>query len=160
MYSNESNCRKQIAYYLFHAGLLLGLFFDPEDRGDMLLWNVSCLSMDYTMLYPTRKLFITTAVRTSEPSWTMCLQNHTTRPHPKPLQLSLYVHVNIGLPFISKSPKWASYKASHHSFAWISCLVYAAHVLRSTLSRFKHHTNIKVKISLFQAMEAHRVARG
>jgi hypothetical protein len=24
----------------FHAGFILGLFFDPEDRGDMLLRNV------------------------------------------------------------------------------------------------------------------------
>jgi hypothetical protein len=29
------------AFYLFHAGFLLGLFFDPEDVGDMLLLNVS-----------------------------------------------------------------------------------------------------------------------
>jgi hypothetical protein len=25
----------------FHAGFLLGLFFNPEDEGDMLLQNVS-----------------------------------------------------------------------------------------------------------------------
>jgi hypothetical protein len=26
-------------YYLLHAGFLLGLFFDPDDEGDMLLRN-------------------------------------------------------------------------------------------------------------------------
>jgi hypothetical protein len=36
----------------FHAGFLLGLFFDPEDGGDMLLRNVGRLSTDYKALYP------------------------------------------------------------------------------------------------------------
>jgi hypothetical protein len=40
------------------AGIFLRLF-DPEDRGDMFLWNVGWLSTDYTALYTT------TAVRTS-----------------------------------------------------------------------------------------------
>jgi hypothetical protein len=31
--------------------LLLGIFFDPEDGGDMFLQNVGCPSMDYTALY-------------------------------------------------------------------------------------------------------------
>jgi hypothetical protein len=30
------------------AGFLLGVFFDPEDRGDMFLQNIGGLSMDYT----------------------------------------------------------------------------------------------------------------
>jgi hypothetical protein len=29
------------AFYLLHAGFLLGLFFDPEDEGNMFLWNIS-----------------------------------------------------------------------------------------------------------------------
>jgi hypothetical protein len=28
---------------LFNAGFLLGFLFNPEDMGDMLLWNVSWL---------------------------------------------------------------------------------------------------------------------
>jgi hypothetical protein len=30
--------------YLLHAGLLLGLFFDPEDGGYMFLRNVGCFN--------------------------------------------------------------------------------------------------------------------
>jgi hypothetical protein len=36
----------------FQAGFLHGLFFDPEEGGDMLLWNVGWTSKDYTALYP------------------------------------------------------------------------------------------------------------
>jgi hypothetical protein len=39
----------------FHAGFLLGLVFDPEDGGDMLMRNVGCLSTDYTALYPRKQ---------------------------------------------------------------------------------------------------------
>jgi hypothetical protein len=39
----------------FHAGFLLGLFFDPDSGGDMFLWNISWLSTDYTVLYPRRQ---------------------------------------------------------------------------------------------------------
>jgi hypothetical protein len=38
----------------FHAGFLLGLFFDPEDGSDMFLRNVGRLSTDYMALYPKR----------------------------------------------------------------------------------------------------------
>jgi hypothetical protein len=39
--------QKSSPCYLFYAGFLVGLFFDPED-GD----SVSSLSLDYTALYP------------------------------------------------------------------------------------------------------------
>jgi hypothetical protein len=34
---------------------MLGLFLDPEDRGDMFPRNVDQLSTDYTTLYPRRE---------------------------------------------------------------------------------------------------------
>jgi hypothetical protein len=38
----------------FHAGFLLGLFFDHNNEGDIFLRNVGWLSTDYTALYPRR----------------------------------------------------------------------------------------------------------
>jgi hypothetical protein len=38
----------------FHAGILLGLFFDPEDGSDMFLLNLGGLSADYRASYPRR----------------------------------------------------------------------------------------------------------
>jgi hypothetical protein len=38
----------------FHAGFLLGLFFDPKYGSDMFFWNVSWLPMDYMALYQRR----------------------------------------------------------------------------------------------------------
>jgi hypothetical protein len=35
-----------------HVGILLGLFFDPEDGGNMFLQNIGQLSTDYKALYP------------------------------------------------------------------------------------------------------------
>jgi hypothetical protein len=43
---------------------LFGLFFDPEDGGDMVLRNVGLFPTDNTALYPRRKNFIITGVRT------------------------------------------------------------------------------------------------
>jgi hypothetical protein len=37
-----------------HVDFLLGLFFNLEDRGDMLLRNGSWLLTDYMALYPSR----------------------------------------------------------------------------------------------------------
>jgi hypothetical protein len=38
--------------FLFHAGFLLGLFFDPVDGGNMFLRNVGWPSTGYTALFP------------------------------------------------------------------------------------------------------------
>jgi hypothetical protein len=40
MLSVESQLIFRYAFYLFHAGLLLDLFFDSEDGGDIFLRNV------------------------------------------------------------------------------------------------------------------------
>jgi hypothetical protein len=52
---------------------LLGLFFDPEDGGDMFLQNVYQLSTNYTALYPGR---YNTALRTSNPKSYSCKYCH------------------------------------------------------------------------------------
>jgi hypothetical protein len=41
----------------FHAGFLLGSFFDPEYGGDMFFRNIGSLSTDYMALYPRRHNF-------------------------------------------------------------------------------------------------------
>jgi hypothetical protein len=46
---------------------LFGIFFDPEDAGDIFLRNVGCLSTDHTALVSRKiPLSITTAVRTAD----------------------------------------------------------------------------------------------
>jgi hypothetical protein len=37
--SQETKAKKVASRALFHAGLLLGLFFNPEDGGDVFLQN-------------------------------------------------------------------------------------------------------------------------
>jgi hypothetical protein len=49
---NRKECIKSSACYLLHAEFLRGLFFHPEDGGDMFLRNVCCLAMEYTALCP------------------------------------------------------------------------------------------------------------
>jgi hypothetical protein len=41
--------------HLLHAGFLLGLFFDPENGGDMFLRSASWPSTDYTAVYSIRQ---------------------------------------------------------------------------------------------------------
>jgi hypothetical protein len=36
----------------FYAGVLFGLFFDPENEGDMFFRNVGWLAAGYVALYP------------------------------------------------------------------------------------------------------------
>jgi hypothetical protein len=50
-------------------GFLIGIFFDPEDGGDMFLYNDGWLSTDYMRdISQKTELFITTGVRTSNPT--------------------------------------------------------------------------------------------
>jgi hypothetical protein len=39
----------------FHTGILLGLFVNLEDGGDLFLWYISWLSTDYMTLHPRRQ---------------------------------------------------------------------------------------------------------
>jgi hypothetical protein len=38
----------------FYTGFLLGLFFDPENEGDLLLRNVGLFSAEYSAFYRRR----------------------------------------------------------------------------------------------------------
>jgi hypothetical protein len=44
-----------LSIIFFHAGFLLGLFYNPEDEADMFLRNVGWLPTDYKALYPRRQ---------------------------------------------------------------------------------------------------------
>jgi hypothetical protein len=46
---------EQLLATSFQAGFSLGLFFEPEDGGDMFLRNDGLLSTDYIVLYPRRQ---------------------------------------------------------------------------------------------------------
>jgi hypothetical protein len=46
--------RNQAVSFLFYAGLLIGLFFDPQNGGDRFLRNFGWLLMEYTALYPRK----------------------------------------------------------------------------------------------------------
>jgi hypothetical protein len=54
---NQETSMKQAvssAWYLIHAGFLLGLLLDPEDGVDKFISKVDWLSPDYTALYTSR----------------------------------------------------------------------------------------------------------
>jgi hypothetical protein len=92
--------RKQVepsVCYLLHAGFLLGLFFNPEDRCNTFLQNAVRLSMDYETSYPRR-------------------QNSS----------SLFLHANIISWHIKKKTPWSEsaselYRPSDHrlSAKWL-----------------------------------------
>jgi hypothetical protein len=52
--SIESQLILSSACYLFHAGFLLGLFFDHENGGDMFIRNIVSFSVDYMVLHPRK----------------------------------------------------------------------------------------------------------
>jgi hypothetical protein len=59
VYSVESQLKFQSlpACYLLHSAFLLGLFFDPEDGGNMFIQNVGSLSTDYSVISKKMEIF-------------------------------------------------------------------------------------------------------
>jgi hypothetical protein len=56
---------------MLHAAFLLGLFFDPPDESDMILPKLPLTSTGLCgVISHKTELFITTAVRTSDPAFT------------------------------------------------------------------------------------------
>jgi hypothetical protein len=49
-FSGPKNKLRKKSFYMLHAGFLLGIFFGPEDGGDVFLRNISRLSKEYTAL--------------------------------------------------------------------------------------------------------------
>jgi hypothetical protein len=60
--------RKSFACYLLHASFLLGLYFYPEDGGDMFLLNKIFNGL-HGVITQKIEFFITTAVRISNPTF-------------------------------------------------------------------------------------------
>jgi hypothetical protein len=66
-----SRCRNVSSTLLpncFHTGFLVGVFFYLKYGSGLILRNVGWLSTDYTVLYPRRYNFITTDVKTWNPT--------------------------------------------------------------------------------------------
>jgi hypothetical protein len=51
-FRRNTPCNQNSAYYLLHAGLLIGLFFDPEDKDDMLLRNAVHFQLTTRRYFP------------------------------------------------------------------------------------------------------------
>jgi hypothetical protein len=54
---NSNQSKKPDACCLLYADFLLGLLFDPEDKGDMFFQNVGRLSPNYKALHPIRNKY-------------------------------------------------------------------------------------------------------
>jgi hypothetical protein len=87
------NSKQRSAWYLLHASFLLELFFDPELGGNMLLRIVGWVSMNYATLQPR----ITTALRTTNPTWyhAICYATNSIffQSHPLEILVSGMVHL-------------------------------------------------------------------
>jgi hypothetical protein len=69
---------------LLHAGLFFGLFFNPEDEGDMFLRNVDWFSTDYVAIWGARVSVVGSntmlqAGRSPVPGWDFTLSNSFSR---------------------------------------------------------------------------------
>jgi hypothetical protein len=58
----------------FHSSSLFGLLLDRDNEDVAFLRKVSWLSMDYTALHPGGQYFVSTAVKTLNPTHVKCLQ--------------------------------------------------------------------------------------
>jgi hypothetical protein len=64
----SSGSKQSFVCYLFHPSFLVGLFFDPENRGNILIRKVGWLSTDSRRYIPETELSIPTSGKTSNPA--------------------------------------------------------------------------------------------
>jgi hypothetical protein len=82
----------------FQAGFFLSLFFDPEDGGDMFLQKVAlAFNRLHGLIYQKIELFITTAVRTSNPTWAIIHCLYWASPWPENIFTQCRILLNVGI---------------------------------------------------------------
>jgi hypothetical protein len=68
---NELIKQQSLQCYLFLAGCMRGLFFDPQDGDSVFTWSNGNLQADYNSYCPTRDVHLTGAIYTNSCTMTL-----------------------------------------------------------------------------------------